>query len=194
MPSRCRSDSSYCRVRAWPSGRFDAKIRSGEERIRIGTFDIAHEAARAYDAVAWRLELFPPTHELRRRLDARAAEMLAPPSPIVTTEQRRRAHELEQRLRVAEQDERVRLEWARAFPEDVAAIEAFYAQKKEAKAKAAAKKKADRDRRRAESAARKAERAEKVARRAKRAEEKRGVGPSTNMPTSSSAGVRHDSD
>ncbi|XP_071680151.1 uncharacterized protein [Lolium perenne] len=116
------------------------------------------------------------------------AEMLAPPSSIVTSEQRRRARELEQRLRVAEQDERVRLEWARAFPEDVAATEAFYAQKKEAKAKAAAKKKADRDRRRAESAARKAERAEKAARRAKRAEEKkRGAGPSTNMPTSSSS-------
>ncbi|XP_047078860.1 uncharacterized protein LOC124689360 [Lolium rigidum] len=38
------------------------------------------------------------------------AEMLAPPSPIVTTEQRRRARELEQRLRMAEQDERMRLE------------------------------------------------------------------------------------
>jgi sRNA-binding protein len=89
---------------------------------------------------------------------------------------------------VAEQDERVRLEWARAFPEDVAAMEAFYAQKKEAKAKAVAKKKADRDRRRAESAAKKAERAEKAARRAKRAEEKkRGARPSTNMPTSSSS-------
>jgi hypothetical protein len=32
-------------------GRFDAEIRSGEERIRLGTFDTAHEASRAYDAV-----------------------------------------------------------------------------------------------------------------------------------------------
>ncbi|KAM0893468.1 hypothetical protein ACQ4PT_025084 [Festuca glaucescens] len=81
------------------------------------------------------------------------AEMLAPPSPAVTTEQRRRARELEQRLRVAERDERLHLEWARAFPEDVAAMEAFYAQKKEQKAKEAAKKKADREKRWAESAA-----------------------------------------
>nr|XP_051212128.1 uncharacterized protein LOC127329693 [Lolium perenne] len=116
------------------------------------------------------------------------AEMLAPPSPAVTTEQRRRARELEQRLRVAEQDERLRLEWARVFPEDVAAMEAFYAQKKEEKAKAAAKKKADHEKCRAESAARKAERVDKAARRARRAEEKkRGAGPSTNMPTSSSS-------
>jgi septal ring factor EnvC (AmiA/AmiB activator) len=67
-------------------------------------------------------------------------------------------------------------------------MEAFYAQKKEEKAKAATKKKADREKRRAESAARKAERAEKAARMARRAEEKkRGAGPSTNMPTSSSS-------
>ncbi|XP_071680207.1 uncharacterized protein [Lolium perenne] len=188
MPPRRRSASGYRGVRARPSGRFDAEIRSGEERIRLGTFDTAHEAARAYDAVAWRLGR-PRRHMNFDDVWTREqAEMLAPPSPIVTTEQRRRARELEQRLLVAEQDERVRLEWARAFPEDVAATEAFYAQKKEAKAKAAAKKKADRDRRRAESAARKAERAEKAARRAKRAEEKkRGAGPSMNMPTSSSS-------
>jgi hypothetical protein len=37
-------------------------------------------------------------------------EMLAPPSPAVTTEQQRRARELEQRLHVAEQAERLRLE------------------------------------------------------------------------------------
>ncbi|KAK1643504.1 hypothetical protein QYE76_061309 [Lolium multiflorum] len=146
MPPRRRS--GYRGVRARPSGRFDAEIRSGEERIRLGTFDTAHEAARAYDAVAWRLGR-PRRHMNFDDVWTREqAEMLAPPSPIVTTEQRRRAHEFEQRLRVVEQDERVRLEWARTFPEDVAATEAFYAQKKEAKAKAAAKKKADRDRRR----------------------------------------------
>jgi hypothetical protein len=59
-------------------------------------------------------------------------------------EQQRRQCELEQRLVIMERNERLRLEWARQFPEDVAADEAFYAKKKEEKA-AAAKKKADRD-------------------------------------------------
>jgi membrane protein involved in colicin uptake len=105
----------------------------------------------------------------------------------VTSEQQRRNRELEQRLRIAEQDERFRLEWACVFPKDVVAMETFYAQKKLAKVKAAAKKKADRKKRRAEFAARKAERAENAARRARRAEgKKNGAGPSANFPSSSS--------
>jgi hypothetical protein len=34
---------------------FYAEIRNGDECIGLGTFETAHEAARAYDAVAWRL-------------------------------------------------------------------------------------------------------------------------------------------
>nr|XP_051202454.1 APETALA2-like protein 1 [Lolium perenne] len=52
MPPRRRSASGNRVVRARPSGRFDAEIRSEEERIHLGTFDTAHEAARAYEAVA----------------------------------------------------------------------------------------------------------------------------------------------
>jgi hypothetical protein len=49
-------------------------------------------------------------------------EDLAPPSPhAVMQEARQRQRELEQRLIVAERDERMRIEWARRFPEDVAA-------------------------------------------------------------------------
>ncbi|KAK1699444.1 hypothetical protein QYE76_016141 [Lolium multiflorum] len=55
MHLRRRSASGYFGVQARPSGRSDAEIRSGDERIRLGTFDTAHEAAGAYDAVAWRL-------------------------------------------------------------------------------------------------------------------------------------------
>jgi hypothetical protein len=55
MPPRRRSSSGYRGVRARPNGTFYAEIRSGEERIGLGTFETAHEAARAYDAVAWRL-------------------------------------------------------------------------------------------------------------------------------------------
>jgi hypothetical protein len=44
------------------------------------------------------------------------AEMLAPPPPAVTREQRQRQRELEQRLVIAEGDERLRLQWREEFP------------------------------------------------------------------------------
>jgi hypothetical protein len=110
------------------------------------------------------------------------AEALAPPPPAITREQRQR--ELEQRLLIAERDERLRLEWARQFPEDVAAMEAFCNEKEEEKAAVKAAKKADREERRAKSAARKKEMEEKAARKAD--EKKNGVGPSTIVVSSSS--------
>ncbi|XP_051205960.1 uncharacterized protein [Lolium perenne] len=133
MPPRRRPSSGYHGVRAWPSGRFDAEIRSGEERIRLGTFDTAHEAARAYDAVAWRLGRSRRSLNFHDVYTREQAEMLAPPPPVITQEQARRRRELEQCLLIAERDEAMRVEWARRFPEDLAATEAFYAQKEEEK-------------------------------------------------------------
>nr|XP_051211040.1 ethylene-responsive transcription factor 2-like [Lolium perenne] len=155
-PPRRRPPSGYHGVRARPSGRFDAEIRSGEERIRLGTFDTAHEAARAYDAVAWRLGSSRRQMNFHDVFTREQAEMLAPPPPMITREQ--------QHLLIAERDEALRVEWARRFPEDVAATAAFYAEKEkkeEEKAAEKAKKKASREKRRAESAARKAARAAK---------------------------------
>ena len=74
----------YRGVRARPNGRFYAEIRTGERRIILGTYDTAHEAARAFDAAAWRLG------RPRRQMnfdDARTAEQaaeLAPP-PVLNT-------------------------------------------------------------------------------------------------------------
>jgi glucan-binding YG repeat protein len=115
------------------------------------------------------------------------AEMLAPLPPAVTREQRQR--ELEQRLLIVERDERLRLEWAQQFPEDVAAMEAFYAKKAEEKAAVKAAKKADREEWRAKSAARKKEREDKAARKAarKKEEKKNSAGPSTIVVSSSSS-------
>jgi hypothetical protein len=98
--------------------------------------------------------------------------MLAPPSPAVTCKQRQ--GKLEQRLLIAEHDERLRLEWAQQFPEDVAAMEAFYAEKEEEKAAVKAAKKADREERGAKSVR-------------KKEEKKNGAGPSTIVVSSSSS-------
>jgi hypothetical protein len=47
MPPRHRSSFGYRSVRARPNGTFYAEIRSGDECIGLGTFETAHEAARA---------------------------------------------------------------------------------------------------------------------------------------------------
>jgi hypothetical protein len=55
MPPHRRSSSGYPAVRARSNETLYAEIRSGEEHIGIDTYDTAHEVARAYNAVAWRL-------------------------------------------------------------------------------------------------------------------------------------------
>jgi hypothetical protein len=169
------------------NGTFYAKICSGDERIGLGTFETAHEAAHAYDTVDWRLGRSRRSMNFDNVSTRQQAEMLAPPPPAATREQRQR--ELEQRLLIAEHDERLRLKWAQQFSEDVAAMEAFYAEKEEEKAAVKAAKKADHEERRAKSAARKKEREEKAARKAarKKEEKKNGVGPSTIVMSSSSS-------
>ena len=57
MPPRRRSQSGYRGIRARPNGTFTSEIRSGEERVALGTFETAIEAARAYDAAARTLEI-----------------------------------------------------------------------------------------------------------------------------------------
>nr|XP_020189739.1 ethylene-responsive transcription factor ERF105-like [Aegilops tauschii subsp. strangulata]XP_020189741.1 ethylene-responsive transcription factor ERF105-like [Aegilops tauschii subsp. strangulata] len=55
MPSRRRGASGYRGVRVRPAGTYSAEIRSGDVCLGLGTFDSAHEGARAYDTAAWRL-------------------------------------------------------------------------------------------------------------------------------------------
>jgi hypothetical protein len=95
MPPRRRSSSGYRGVRARPNGTFYAEIRSGEERIGLGTFETAHEAARAYDIVAWLLGRPRRSMNFDDVMTRAQAEMLAPPPPAVTREQRKRQQELE---------------------------------------------------------------------------------------------------
>jgi hypothetical protein len=88
MPPRRRSSSGYRGVRACPNNTFYDKIRSGDERIGLGTFETAHEAARVYDAVAWRLGRSRRSMNFDDVTTRQQAEMLAPPPPAVTREQR----------------------------------------------------------------------------------------------------------
>jgi hypothetical protein len=73
-----------------PNGTFYAEIHSGDERIGLGTFETAHEAARAYDAVAWRLGCSRRSMNFDDVMTRQQAEMLAPPPPAVMREQRQR--------------------------------------------------------------------------------------------------------
>jgi hypothetical protein len=186
MPPCRRSSSGYRGVRAWPNGTFYAEIHSGEERIGLGTFETAHEAARAYDAVAWRLGRPRRSMNFDDVTTRAQAEMLTPPPPAVTREQHQRQRELEQHLLIAERDERLRLKWREQFPQDVAAVEAFYAEKAEKKAAIKAVKKEER---RAKKAARKKAREEKATRKAarKKEEKKNGAVPSMIVVSSSSS-------
>jgi hypothetical protein len=130
MPPR-RGASGYRGVRACPSGAFSAEIRSGNTRLPLGTFESAHEAARAWDAAAWRLrrprrELnFPDVPNRERAIE------LAPPPRVVTDEERRQHRRREQRLGIAELDEEAMAEWRRRFPHDVLDEEAFYERRRE---------------------------------------------------------------
>ena len=55
MPPRRRSNSGYRGVHARPGGIFCAEIRSGDDHINLGSYPASIEAARAYNAAAWRL-------------------------------------------------------------------------------------------------------------------------------------------
>jgi hypothetical protein len=90
MPPRRRSSSGYRGVRARPNGTFYAEIRSGDERIGLGTFETVHEVAHAYDLVAWRLGRSRWSMKFNDVSTRQQAEMLAPPPPAVTRELRQR--------------------------------------------------------------------------------------------------------
>ncbi|XP_051228873.1 uncharacterized protein [Lolium perenne] len=129
MPPHRRSSSGYNGARARPNGSFYAEIRSGKERIGLSTFETAHETARAYDVVAWRLGRPRRLMNFSDVWTRQQAEDLAPAPQAVTQEARQRQRELGQRFLVTERDKRLRLEWAGRFLEDVAAEVAFFAEK-----------------------------------------------------------------
>ena len=61
-----------------PFGGFCAEIRFREMRLGLGNFDTANEAARSYDAVAWRLRWPNRTLNFPNVLTQERAQEVAP--------------------------------------------------------------------------------------------------------------------
>ncbi|XP_044452205.1 uncharacterized protein [Triticum aestivum] len=129
MSPRRRGSSGYRGVRERPSGAYYAKIRSGNVRHGLGTFENAHQAARAYDAAAWRLE--SPCGQMNfHDVYTREQTQAVAPLPRLTTDQDREEHHRQERcLLIAEEDERATEKWRRRHPEDVANENAFWAER-----------------------------------------------------------------
>uniref|UniRef100_A0A8I6XJH9 AP2/ERF domain-containing protein n=1 Tax=Hordeum vulgare subsp. vulgare TaxID=112509 RepID=A0A8I6XJH9_HORVV len=149
MPPRCRSASGYRGVRERPNGGFYAEIRFGDLRLSLGTYDTAHQAARAFDAAAWRLGRrrrqmnFQDVYTLQQALDVA-------PSPRVNSAQDRAEHTARQRrLLVAQEDERVMAEWRWRHPEDVAYEQGYWARRREEDTRRRREERLDRRRRKA---------------------------------------------
>ncbi|KAE8818950.1 putative AP2 protein [Hordeum vulgare] len=96
MTPHRRGASGYRGVRLCPNGGYYSEICSSNLRLSLGTYDTAHEAARAFDAAAWRLGRprqqmnFQDVYTLQQVLD------VAPP-PRLNSAQDRAEHTARQR-------------------------------------------------------------------------------------------------
>ena len=142
MSPRRRETLGYRGVCVRPSGGFFAEIRFRGMRLGLGNFDTASEAARAYDAEAWRLRWPHRTLNFPNVLTWERAQELAPLPRLSTDEGRRDNRRQEHRLGITEMDEEAMALWHQHFPQDIINEHEFYAQRR-----------AKRDKRRAERAA-----------------------------------------
>ncbi|XBI42117.1 hypothetical protein VPH35_126482 [Triticum aestivum] len=131
MPPRRRGASGYRGVRQCPNGGYYSEIRSGDLRLGLGTYRMAHEAARAYDAAAWRLGRPRPQMNFQDVYTLQQALDIAPPPRLNTAQDRVEHAERQRRLLVAQEDERVMAEWRRRHPEDVAYEQTYWARRRE---------------------------------------------------------------
>ncbi|KAK1618073.1 hypothetical protein QYE76_023590 [Lolium multiflorum] len=126
MSPRRRGSSGFRGIRARLSGRFYTEIRAGGFRLTLSTYNTP-EAARAYDAAAWRFRRprrdmnFPDVESLEE------AEFLAPAPCLVDDEDRRRHRQVQRRIAIAEHDEQLMRQWRAQFPNDIDNTDAFFA-------------------------------------------------------------------
>uniref|UniRef100_A0A8I7B432 AP2/ERF domain-containing protein n=1 Tax=Hordeum vulgare subsp. vulgare TaxID=112509 RepID=A0A8I7B432_HORVV len=149
MLPRRRSASGYRGVRERPNDGFYAEIRSGDLRFSLGAYDTPHEAARAFDAAAWRLNRprrqmnFQDVHTLQQALD------VALPPRLNSAQDRAEHTARQRRLLVAQEDERVMAEWRWRHPEDVAYKQDYWARRREEDTRRRREERLDRRRRKA---------------------------------------------
>ncbi|XP_020162137.1 uncharacterized protein [Aegilops tauschii subsp. strangulata] len=121
--------SDFHGVRERPSVAFSAEILFGEKRLILGTFDTAEQAARAYDAAAWRLRR--PGREMNfSDVSSQRAQDLAPLPRLFTDEDRRVHRRRMRRLAIAEMDVQALVLWRERFPQDIVDERQFYEQRR----------------------------------------------------------------
>ncbi|XBH85417.1 hypothetical protein VPH35_073336 [Triticum aestivum] len=129
MSTRILDASDFCGVRERPSVAFSVEILFGEKRLVLGTFDTTEQAARAYDAVAWRLRR--PRREMNfPDVSSQRAQDLAPLPRLFTDEDRRVHRRRMHRLALAEMDLQALVLWRKCFPQDIVDERQFYEQRR----------------------------------------------------------------
>ena len=115
MSIRRLGTSEFRGVRERRSGAFSSEIWFREKRLILGTFDTAEEAARAHDAVVWRLRR--PRRDMNfTNVSSQWAQDLAPLLRLFTDEDRRVHRRRQRRLAIAEKDVEVLMVWRGGFP------------------------------------------------------------------------------
>ncbi|KAE8820924.1 putative AP2 protein [Hordeum vulgare] len=101
MPPRRRGASGYRGVRLRPNGGYYSEIRSGDLRLSLGTYEMAHEAGRAFDAAAWRLGRPRRQMNFQDVYTLQHAPDVAPPPRLNTAKDRAEHAAWQRRLLVA---------------------------------------------------------------------------------------------
>nr|XP_020192741.1 uncharacterized protein LOC109778586 [Aegilops tauschii subsp. strangulata] len=129
-PATCGRVAGAAPATAASASALSACSTQRSARLGLGTFETAHEAAHAYDAVASRLSRPPSRMNFDDTRTCQRAQDLAPPPRLVTDVDRQEHHRRQRRLLIAEANEQAMAEWRQHDPQDVADENAFWAKRR----------------------------------------------------------------